>query len=389
MDEITLLRALAPRAESPDAAARAAALRALEGRFARRPASRRTPVPVRRRGVLAFAGAAAAVTAIVAAVLLVNSGPRAEPAAAEVLRQAATVAAAADAPAMAAPGPGQFLYLKTKLVELQGWLPDGPGTGPKSDPRYFTAHIPGSYPDAPVALVPTSREFWIRRDGRAHLREVLGHVDFLSAADQRRWEAAGSPPPFAFDPKEHPVHRDGAGRPLKEGDSSQARGVFLDYGVFPDLSGLPTEPEALRLSVENSPAGRPPLAGSVPQASKNSDTIEKLTTILTRPTAPPALRAAAFNALAEVPGTTLHPHVTDVAGRQGEAIAWESEPHSGFQHQFIFDPRTSEVLADAQVLATARAASEYGVPAGTVFRETAYLRAGIVDALAERAKAGD
>ena len=379
MDEIALLRALAPAAERPDAAARAAALQALKGRFGRvSPAPSARSLRLRRRGVLALAGAAAAVAAIVAAVLLVSSGPRAEPAAAEVLRQTAAIAAA-DAPAMAPPGPGQFLYLKTKLVELQGWLPDGPGTGPKSNPRYFTAHVPSNYPDAPVALVPTSREFWIGRDGSARTREILGRVSFLSAADQRLWEGAGSPPPFAFDPSEHHVRRDGSGRLVKEGKSSQARGVFLDYGVFPDLSGLPTEPEALRLSVENSRGGRPPVAGSMPAASKNSDTIEKLTTILTRPTAPPALRAAAFGALAEIPGTTLHPHVTDVAGRQGEAIAWESEPHSGFQHQFIFDPRTSAVLADAQVLATSRAASEYGVPAGTVFRETAYLRAGIVD----------
>jgi hypothetical protein len=377
MDEIALLRALAPEAESPDEAARAAALRALEGRFEPRPGPRWAPAG--NRGVLAFVASFAAMVAIVAAILLVDSGPRAEPAAAEVLRQAATAAAASDQPAMSAPGPGQFLYLKTKLVELQGWLPDVPGMGPKSNPRYFTAHVPGIYPDAPVALVPTSREFWISRDGSAHTREILGRVDFLSAADQRRWESAGSPPPFAFDPGEHRVRRDGSGRLVKEGKSSQARGVFLDYGVFPDLSDLPTDPEALRRTVEGSPSGRPLIAGSMPDASRNSDTIEKLTTILTRPTAPPALRAAAFNALAEIPGTTLHAGVTDVAGRQGDAIAWESEPHSGFQHQFIFDPRTSEVLADAQVLATPGAASDYGVAAGTVFRETAYLRAEIVD----------
>ncbi len=391
MDEIALLRALAPGGESPGAGARVTALRALEARFERRSAPRRPLVAARRRGVLALAGAAAAMAAIVAAVLLIGSGPRAEPAAAEVLRQTAAVARASGAPAMAPPGPGRFLYLKTKLVELQGWLPDGPGTGPRSDPRYFTAHIPGAYPDAAVALVPTSREFWISRDGSAHIREVLGHVSFLLAADQRRWEEAGSPPPFAFDPSEHHVRSDSSDDLVKEGDASQAKGVFLDSGVFPDLSNLPTKPEALRLTLEGSRTGGLPTVHTAPPppADRNSDTIEKLTTILTRPTAPPALRAAAFNALAEIPGIVLDPRATDVANRPGAAIAWELEPNSGFQHQLIFDPKTSRVLADAQVLATSRAADDYGVPAGTVFRETAYLRAGVVDRLgASQARRG-
>ena len=66
------------------------------------------------------------------------------------------------------------------------------------------------------ALVPTLKEVWTAPDGTTRERETLGRVDFLSGADQRRWEEAGSPPPFAYDPSEHDVGRDGSGRPLKD-----------------------------------------------------------------------------------------------------------------------------------------------------------------------------
>jgi len=386
MDEIALLRALPPEAEEPDAAARADALRALVASFdGASPAAR--PFRRRRGTLAALLAGLAAVAAIGAAVLPAGSGPRTELAAAEVLKRAAVVAESSNAAPMRPPAPGQFFYLGAKVVELQGWLPDGPGTGPKGSPRYFTAHIPGE-PGARPALVPTTKQFWISRNGDAHTRETLGRIGFLSNEDQELWEQAGSPPPFSFDPAEHTVEQDASGRPFKEFDSSQAAGVFLDKGVFADLSHLPTKPRALRLAVEYPEGGAPSLGSqAAPRpVSRNLDALERLTTILIAPTASPALRAAAFNALAEIPGIELEPGVPDVARRRGDAIAWEVEPGSGFRHELIFDPRTSKVLADAQVLAGAKAADEEGVPVGTVFRETAFLRSGIVDSLDETAR---
>ena len=75
-------------------------------------AGRRRAGIVRRRRVLAFA--AAALLAVVAAgALVLGSGPTAQPAsAAEILHEAATAAAASDAPTTLIPGPGQFLYRK-------------------------------------------------------------------------------------------------------------------------------------------------------------------------------------------------------------------------------------------------------------------------------------
>lgn len=70
--------------------------------------------------------------------------------------------------------------------------------------------------------------------------------------------------------------------------------------------------------------------------------------------------------------------MADVAGRRGDAIAWVRE--RGFGHEFIFDPRTGGILAQAETIFNAKAAGYPGIPDDTVFRETAYLRSRIVDA---------
>jgi hypothetical protein len=101
--------------------------------------------------------------------------------------------------------------------------------------------------------------------------------------------------------------------------------------------------------------------------------------ILSEPIASPALRAAAFNALAEIPGIGFERDVADGAGRRGDAIAWTRE--RGFGHEFIFDPHTARMLAQVEVLFNAKAAEIPQVPDGTVFRETAYLQSRIVDSV--------
>ena len=56
----------------------------------------------------------------------------------------------------------------------------------------------------------------------------------------------------------------------------------------------------------------------------------------------------------------------------------------GFGREFIFDPHTARILAQAEMIFNAKAAGYPGVPDGTVFRETAYLQSGIVDSRHER-----
>src|SRR5262249_46290022 len=156
---------------------------------------------------------------------------------------------------------------------------------------------------------------------------------------QDRWEAAGSPPPFAYDPGEHAVGRDSSGRPVKDFDSRNWRGRHA-FANVPKLAVLPTEPEALRLAIERGPRGATPSPASSQRGSATADTLLE---ILREPISGPALRAAAFGALAEIPGIEIEHGVTDAAGRRGDALTWNRD--RGFGQKLIFDPRTSKVLA--------------------------------------------
>jgi hypothetical protein len=299
------------------------------------------------------------------------------------LHRTAIAAEASDPQIEAPPAPGQFLYTKTKVVQLQGWEPDGPGAGSRAKPRYFTANLLGSEGNALPALVPTLKEVWTAPDGTTRERETLGRVAFLSGTDQRLWEEAGSPPPFAYDSDEHDVGRDSSGRPVKDFASKAFRGRH-EFTYLSRLSGLPTEPEALRLTIENRRGGSSSVDPSPADSLRGGATVERLLNILSEPITSPALRAAAFNALAEIPGIGLERDVADVAGRRGDAIAWVRE--RGFGREFICDPHTSKILAQAEVLFNAKAAGYPGVPNGTVFRETAYLQSGIVESTHEGLK---
>ena len=298
------------------------------------------------------------------------------------LRQASNSAEASDTQVEAPPGPGQFLYRGTMEVHLEAWDPDGPASGSRTKPRYFTDRQLGAG-NAMPALVPTLKQVWTAADGKTHVREALGRVKFFSGADQTRWEGAGSPPPWAFDPREHDVSLDSSGRSLKDFASKSFRGRH-EFSYMARLSQLPTEPEALRLAVENRRGDGSPVGPSPASSPRGGGTVERLLEILSEPIAKRALRAAAFNALAEIPGIGLERDVTDGAGRRGDAIGWVRD--RGFGRRFIFDPHSGEILAEAEMIFGPQATDEYGAPAGTPYRETAYLQSGIVDSTRERPK---
>jgi len=296
------------------------------------------------------------------------------------LHQAASSAQASDTSVEAPPAPGQFLYTKTEVSQLEGWLPKGHGKGSKAHPRYF---VPINDPSARYALVPAVKEVWTAPNGKTRVRETLGRVSFLSSANQRLWEDAGSPPPWAFDPSEHEVGRDSSGRPVKDFAANSFRGRH-EFTYLSRLSRLPTEPEALRLAVENRDGDGAPLDPSPADSARGGATVERLLEILSEPITSRALRAAALNALAEIPGIGFERDVADGAGRKGDAIGWVRG--SGFGRRFIFDPHTGQILAEAEMIFGPKATDQYGAPAGTPFRETAYLQSGIVDSEHERLK---
>jgi hypothetical protein len=404
MDDLTLMQSFRAERAETDREAREEIWRALEARLDSADAipapvatpRRRPKLLPRRRRLLAFAGATA-VAAVAAGVLVLGSGPTAQSAAAAILHETAVIAASPDGPATSPlPGPGQFSYRKFKRLELVSWVPaglagdDGPlqsGGGLLTGPDAAKAF---------TALQPTTQQWWTGLDGAGRVREVAGTPRFLTSEERRRWEAAGSPLPAPFDPeyqREYPLaYGDAleAGRGVVDTEHAQMKGFR-----FPDTSSLPTDPLALRLAVEGN---RISVSGFnlMEPAAKQLDseaTIAELFNILAEGNPmTPQLRAAIFNALAELPGIEVDTDATDFLGRHGNAIR-SIDPQTGSGSEFVFDPDTSELLAERSFLGDAQRQARQnptlkGLPTGLTIRETAYLESGVVDSTRETADGG-
>jgi len=107
MDEIELLREFRAGLPGPRPGSREAARGALVERFEQEEVAPGRPAGLRRRRLLLAAAALACLAlAVGLPILLLGGKAEVEPAAAEVLRQAATVAR--SQPAEPQPGPGQY-----------------------------------------------------------------------------------------------------------------------------------------------------------------------------------------------------------------------------------------------------------------------------------------
>lgn len=382
MDDLTLLRDFRAERDDADPRARAAAWRELEVVIASTaPPVTATRTRSPRRGLMALAGAALA--AIAATVLVLGSGRSAEPAAAEALHETAAIAETGEGTPALQAGPGQYVFTRTKELTLTGWYPGSyevPG-GRATRAGGFTA------------LVPSESEWWVTPEGGDRLRTTLGPLQFLSSAERSRWEAAGSPLPSNFEPSRQEELQRAAG-------DSGSRMLEMRPGVldvetpggggepYPDLSGVPTDPRALRLAIQNHQV--PAISDEPGEPLGGQETIEDLGWLLSRPYAPPALRAAAFDALAEVSGAEFDREATDLAGRSGYAVGYDRGHGLGLRDEFIIDPATSRLLGERTVLVdpTRDPVEWKGFEAGFTIRDVAYLQAAVVDSTRERPEGG-
>jgi hypothetical protein len=236
------------------------------------------------------------------------------------------------------------------------------------------------------ALVPTKVESWIGDEGNGRYRETLGDLRFWNPTEEERWKRAGSPLPPPFNPEYRRSY------PVPFRDALEANTHVVDmknrgYGHtfhFPDTSKLPTDPRALRHAVEANAIEVDGFNLMYPQAQRldAEQTKEELINVLFEGGPTPQLQAAIFNALAELPGIKVVP-ATDSLGRHGDAIKFAAR--EGTRWEYIFDPRTSDLLASRAVLvhpAASRVLED--LPAGTTVSERDYLRAGVVDSIRER-----
>jgi hypothetical protein len=405
MNELTLMQSFRAERDAEPADAREAIWRALEARIeaateesiafgeavartAPRPATvrrRRGLGPVRRRRAVVFV-AAALLAAIATSVLVLRSGPTAQPAsAAEILHEAASAAAAADAPTTLVPGRGQFLYRDEQRLGVAGW----PSPVPRPDEAIATVTLAGTMngPHAYNAVVATRSQTWLGDEGQGRRREVLAGLDFWSKGEEDRWQAAGSPLPPPWNPEYRQIYKS-AYKGATEQDTHVIDQMQKGYGStfhFPDTSMLPTEAPVLRQEAEANEldyTGFNHIGGKEPKQLEAQETKEELLNVLQEGIPSPALQAAIFNALAEISGIVVLRDVTDGVGRQGAAIVARVE--SGVQWQTIFDPESGEFLGSRGILIDPAASRELKeIPAGTVIDERDFLAAGVVDSTEE------
>jgi hypothetical protein len=336
----------------------------------------------RRRLLLLFAGAAAA-TAALAVVLVQNDGPTAQPAsAAEILHGAA--AAAAATPATSVPGPGQFLFRKERRLEVEAWRYPLPPEGR----RVGVAEVSDgtmSGPHAFNAMMPRTVESWTGQNGGGRSREVAGTPKFWSPKEEAHWKAAGSPLPPPFNAEYQRRFIAGFPGVLELGPRvvDTGRSGFGNFH-FPDTSKLPTEPKALRRAVEGNEIEVVGfhLVDAKAAHLDTEETKKELINILQEGEATPALQAATFDALAELPGMKVDDRAVDRLGRHGDAIVLGVK--NGIREEYIFSPASGEVLATRRVLVDPAAAGLInGPPAGTTFSERDYIEEGTVGSINE------
>jgi hypothetical protein len=171
-----------------------------------------------------------------------------------------------------------------------------------------------------------------------------------SSADARAWRRDGSPGHW----------RQGNGilaaRPGPVGEVQDVKRGSGDFGGKNDL-WLPADPAKLRAVFLAHP--QPGVNG------RNNVIAEGALTVMNADDVRPAVRAAAFRVLADVPDVQMKPGVTDPEGQTGTAIWQDSWIGYGLPYETtydIIDPQTGSIIAADTIAQTPVA----GAPPGTV-----------------------
>jgi hypothetical protein len=259
--------------------------------------------PKRRRRVALVAVAAAVIVLAVIAPSLLPDGPN--PAAAAIFHRFALIAR--DAPAEAAPGPGQYLYRKT--------IETGTAMFVSRDGAYRY-----------VFRSPSETERWLANDGSSHVVTTAEPYAYLTQADQATFEACVA------------AHGQAA---CEIGGAGRTSTQNYDPGELfvRDTSQLPAEPDQLLQLIED----RVIVGG--PKGDWESFVLA--TDLIRDSYARPELRAALYEVMANLSGIEVVGNTTDQIGRHGIALA---STHNGVRNEVVFDPKTAEILEERSVV---------------------------------------
>jgi hypothetical protein len=237
-------------------------------------------------------------------------------------------------------GPGEYLYLRERDAYSS-----------------TSASRDGGW----SSITPSTRETWVGREGAGRFVDRNdGRTTFFGPRDRARWEAAGRP------------DESGRGQP-----SAPQR--FDDHGftagsstlTYAQLASLPTDGQAMYERLLE-------LAGDA-GPSPDGEAFVIIGDLLRSAPVPARVRAALYRAAAHIKGVRFAGKVTDPLGRSGLAVEL---PNPEARNRLVFDPETSELLAEETVL-TKRVPYMDAAP-GTVVGSRVVLRAAVVGSDTER-----
>ncbi|MET9879433.1 CU044_5270 family protein [Actinacidiphila glaucinigra] len=237
------------------------------------------------------------------------------------------------------------------------------------------------------AVRSTSTDEWSVgvRPGAASM-EVSG-LDAVTeprtAADAARWQAAGSPRRVEFEVSKKSgggrlVTMMGTGRrPLvmRTNLDDKIYAVGPDNVTYKDLRALPSTSVELRRYLERLYARD--TGADTGTSDRSAWMLRQAGNLVTMPVKP-AVRAAAYRVMADLPGVRVTGRVTDPLGREGVGVDFPVSypgPLGTVRERLIVDPSTGAMLSDVLVLVEPSArAEEAGLGAGTTVHYNATTR---------------
>jgi hypothetical protein len=158
------------------------------------------------------------------------------------------------------------------------------------------------------------------------------------------------------------IYGDGTRVPIHHKVESDP-GLDVEMATYADLAKIPTDPAGLRAYLDKQyPNG--PLRGAELLLEANL--------------VPPALSSAIYRLLADEPGLTVDPDVSDAAGRPGVGVG--QTDRTGVLHELIFDRDRLSLIGSRQV----RTAGTATNPTEQVIASSAFVEQAIVDDAGER-----
>lgn len=206
-----------------------------------------------------------------------------------------------------------------------------------------------------------------------------------TAADKARWQAAGSPRTVEIESESaggtgKRAYKLGTGRPtvLRTNLDDKIYGFGTGNVSYKDLQALPATSDELGRYLGKLYAQAKGTDGAEGGTSGRSTWILRQAGDLVTMPVKPAVRAAAYRVMADLPGVRVVGQVTDPLGRQGVGVEYPGTYHGPLgttKQRLVIDPATGAMLGDQLLLVTPTArATSAGLKAGTTLNYQATTR---------------